>query len=308
MFRNAMLLATVILIFALASPVQAGDWVYRDGYWWAGTQAYSVTKDRYGCWVYTKVQTLPAATDPDWRSKLTQIIANKAAWEEKAKASAAEHAEWMEAMRAVGYSPAKQVSAYSERIVYPASRGSVYGTIETQNYYNPTNLDVQWNQADRHVDKAQDLANSAVQGFRETLREASVQESTAKERVAAIYAKAALLKAADTPELTTRRVVIGTTEGSANVTIPDPKPRPADADDDALTKLIEAKCVKCHNAQNPSGKIDMTKFFSFDEATRDKVRTAVTNPDPDKRMPLKKNGDMYVAGEALSFDELVLFR
>lgn len=307
-------LAAILLIF-VTSATFGNDWVYRDGYWWLNNQAYSVQKVRVyenGCWVYrwnyipisTQNYALPSYKDAAWRDKLTEIVAAKERYQAAMNLSALEHAEWLEAVKAVGFNPnqtygLRYATGNYGAAIYAQNGSSVYGTIETQNYYNPSNLDVQWNQADRHVDKAQNLAGEAMNGFREVLREASTQESSAKERVAAIYAKAALLKAADTPEITIRKQTFGQNiQGGI---------KPIEGGND-LIAVISGRCAGCHNAANPQGTIDMTKYLAFDEETKAKVRTAITNPNPEERMPKKKEGDKFVPDEPLSFDELMVFK
>jgi len=64
----------------------------------------------------------------------------------------------------------------------------------------------------------------------------------------------------------------------------------------------------CHSGDNLQGELDITKYLSFDEATRNKVKARLTHPDPAKRMPLKRTPDGFAPGEPLSFDELVTFK
>jgi hypothetical protein len=302
--------------------VESG-YTWKDGYWWLNGQAYSRAQVKcytghcryHWQWQYYPVSFAAKAkaayissSEDNWRGKLMDAVAVREQYEARAKASALEHNEFLEAIHAVGFgqgdgysTPYATGAAYRSSLNGPyADQGStVYGkSVEriVANYYNPTNLDVQWNQADRHVDKAQDHADNAVHNFRETLREAYSQESTARERIAAIYAKADLLKAADTPEITIAKETITSEE------------RPADSVSrtDVLA-VIQAKCINCHSAQEPSGGIDMSKYLAFDEPTKERVRLALTHPDPEKRMPKRKDGVQIVPGEPLGFKEMAAF-
>lgn len=300
--------AIIVALMLLTSPAVASDWVYKNGYWWQGDQPYLAQRVyQNGCytWKYTK---LPTYKDPDWRSKLTDVIVTREKYAAQAKASALEHAEWQEAVAALGQESYSvryaQGYGYGSNVVAPAVQQghSIYTEAQSINLYNPSNLDVQWNQADRHVERALGIGSEAMNGFRETLREAYSQDATAKERVAAIYAKAELLKAADTPEVTIKKYT--TASGASNIASGASS---ASRDADIIT-TIQNKCVNCHNASEPKGGIDMTKYLAFDANTKAKIQAAITNPDPEQRMPLKKEGDAFVPGEALSFDELVLFK
>lgn len=119
-FRVLLLL---VAVFALSTePVQAGDYVYRDGYYWYGSTPYYrqlYTSAGYwygGCYYpgksyyqYTQATDYvpPVAKtvtykDPGWRSKLLDIAAQRDKFEGKIRKEAFDQAYFLDSVKALG--------------------------------------------------------------------------------------------------------------------------------------------------------------------------------------------------------------
>lgn len=106
------LLAAVILL-ALVAAVEAGGYVYRNGYYWYGGVPYTRTVSYYRSgyywypsYSYTRVNNYSqvSSNDAGWRSKLLAIAAERDRVEGQLRASSNEHNEFLESVEALGLS------------------------------------------------------------------------------------------------------------------------------------------------------------------------------------------------------------
>jgi mono/diheme cytochrome c family protein len=279
-------------------------YVYSNGYWWRAGKPYQKYQQYYNnCWHYT-YQPVTVKYDKGWKDAITEIIAAKEKHKAELERLAEDNKAYTEAIRALGYNPPELQRNISE----PGHTD--YGVVErsefSADYYNPQNLEVLWNQADRHVENTQRISGDAVNGFRELLRDVQERDDQGRERVALIRAKTELLKAMDVPEAHLRGSTTKLTpQGSGHAQASKPKAQEPTLGD--LQSVVTKKCVSCHNAQTPAGGLDMNKYLSFNEAKRQAIYDRVTTTDPELRMPKKYLDGKVVPGDPLPVKEAILF-
>lgn len=107
------LLAVASLLVVL--PEAKAEYIFSQGYWWSGGQAYSRARvyyyDSCGCrryrWSYypskqySKATTISSSTE-GWRDKLIELKASREKWQSQIEASANEHNEFIETARELG--------------------------------------------------------------------------------------------------------------------------------------------------------------------------------------------------------------
>lgn len=177
-----------------------------------------------------------------------------------------------------------------------AQQGStVYGYLDSGYSSEKLDLGVLYNQANRLADQAQQLAGQATLDFHGIVK----TEGDNRARVAEIIAKGQAVREAlnaanpstlETQSSTTQAFRFSVTK-SKNGTweIQQDEQQPAEHITTRQTlEFIKNTCVECHNAQKMGGNIDMTKYVAFNKEKKDRVRLAITNPDPKKRMPKGK--------------------
>lgn len=311
--------------------VDSYGYTWRDGYWWKNGLAYrrETYKQWDGCrcwyWAYRYIavpvvqqanggyETLNANTE-GWRDKLLDWAMKRDSYQSSAKRSALEHNEFLEALRALGldqqqamYDPryASAPSPYSmgyqqqQGYVPNAAQGdSAYGYNGGYSYQKlteawgtPSNIDAWMQSYSRGVDKVNDAGREGLQG----MQQAIMYESEGRAKVAEYLAKAALLKAAETPSTTTREElrVYGDLQGQ--------KAAPLRVDPQAVQKLAESlpellatKCASCHGGAKISGKselfptgFDVAKLETYSvQQRRRMINVCLTGEMPQGKPPL----------------------
>lgn len=267
-------------VFMIAAPVFAG-----------GPYHYNYNKCYpYGYnYSYNYQKPVVDTTQPDWRGKLIEKIAEKY----RVKANSDDYKAGLRALTGQDQEDDTSLIAEQGSTVYlEHSRGTLLGQPLIQ--YSQYNLPVLQNQYARTVEKAQELGQDAANGHLELLKAAN----TSNERVARILALAELSKTLDVPENTKSLELKGARGGAK----PRGKTQPAGL---SAIDVIAQRCVSCHSAQNPQGNLDMSKWFSFSEERKEEIRARTLPNVPDEqRMPKVKDGDHYVPGDPLTLEEL----
>lgn len=314
---------------------------YSNGYGGYYYQPYQTYRWRY--YLYTppapvaQVAALPKPNDPLWRSKLLELARQRDQVEGAMRLEALENANYLESLRELGLSGNFMWQNYGQSLQYP-SASSIYGKTTNYQYgrfgnngstiygsseitmadiYGSTDLNVLFQQADKHVQNAQQLAGQGASDFM-----ANVQAvGTNAGRVAEIYAKA---KAAG--------YVLGAVEGnSAKVTqqtttfgtqpnippimpkaAPEPPPGPIGgfggpsaqevefqkAKIQARGRFFDKNCFVCDTAKDPqtgkprvpAGKMDLTQYERFPLDRKQLVWDRMTTQDDALRMPRLADG------------------
>ena len=78
----------------------------------------------------------------------------------------------------------------------------------------------------------------------------------------------------------------------------------SDADKTKLFGIISNRCIACHGPEKKSAGLDMTKFLSFDKASKQRIVSTLVEEDADVRMPKAAGG---APGEPLPAEEIDLF-
>lgn len=73
---------------------------------------------------------------------------------------------------------------------------------------------------------------------------------------------------------------------------------------EALAVVIQNRCVSCHGPEKAEAKLDLTRYFELDDATKDRIWERLTTTDPERRMP--RNPD-NTPGDRLPNEEIQLF-
>lgn len=202
---------------------------------------------------------------------------------------------WSYAPKRGAYAAAPAALAGSS---YAEQGTTVYGYNKLSEIYKPTDLALAFNQAARFTDKALELGPQAISGYQaivesEGNRQAKVAEIIAKGQAAAQALNASNPTAGDSKSSVSFKI----TQGAGQATIPQP------ANNDDLSKakieILTASCIQCHNATNPNGQLDLTKYESFTQDQKDAVFAAIVDPDPNKRMPKVKAANGFSPGEPL---------
>lgn len=105
------LLAVVSLLVVL--PEAKAEYIFSNGYWWSGGQAYSRARvyyyDSCGCRRYryqyakaAKATTTISSETDNYTAKLLEIKANREKWQAQIEASANKHNEFIEKLRELG--------------------------------------------------------------------------------------------------------------------------------------------------------------------------------------------------------------
>lgn len=296
------------------------------------------------CWKYYPVNvasgyaangySASAGGTEGWRKQLLDIVATHKRYQDQIAASANEQNEFLEAVRELGLTKIIQPYGYAPTLADPdrvmasltaaangqyvyapyAQQGNtVYGYQEFAKAYGALDHNLFMNQANNHTVNAQQLAGKAEQGYKALAADlAAGSERLAEIQVRAQAAAMALAATAPQPQAETRKVFFQAEVGSngqLSVRQADSPPpqQTATARQQALGAYLTNKCVSCHGPDKPKGGIDLTKYFTFDENTKRKVRAAMmwSGDNQDKWMPRKADGSI---GDRPEFDEVVLFQ
>lgn len=305
-------LRPLLFVLLMAATCSASGYTYRDGYYWRDGQAYARYRAKvcYGSYCRYEWRYKPVAAqkrsridyqDEGWRARLLELAKNKDAWLQSAKRSALEHNEFLEAVKAlnleaeVGYSPRYAEAggyAYAQQSGYQpiAQQGdTVYGYSlnRTLEQYGSADNSVLFDQAERLTEQAQELGGDAHERFMASLQ----LESSARERVARVYAEAEkvraageLLRASVSPWSKYSETITGdaATDGGGGVQFA------------RGGSLIDTKCVSCHGGENPKAGMSLQDIASLDAETRELAVVKVMRGE----MPLDKEGEPNPLSEA----------
>ena len=290
---------SLILLFAFPAVANhdgatEDGYTYRGQYWWLDGVAYTREKRvwteyvRYGCcsypqryyrWVYTRVPVVTSA-DPDWRSKLLDIAAQRDRFEGRLRAAAQEQNAFLEAVGALGLTGNFNWSSYGMSPTlanpyraagqlavgnYGTSGNTLYGYSYSQiaDVYGTTDANVLYQQAAALAKNSQDLGGRATERFSSMVE----LDGSNRARVAEILAKgqsaSQTLKAADAAA-SAHVHVQSTGGGAASGQIPPVVMPPAAPVDGAA--VIATRCASCHNPAVPNEK--KGSFVMVDEKAK----------------------------------------
>lgn len=338
--RLTLLFLAVLFGGMSVSEVRASNYVYRNGYYYSGSQAYT----RYwyqppgyysygsyyyppGYYVYTAYYP-PAAstytpsvnyTDPDWRSKLLDLAAQRDKAEGKIRVNAFEQKYFLEAVEALGLKGNFNWQGYGQAPPYSVNPYSSYGNLQLStagaqgstvygysyntiaSFYGDVNLSQLYQQAQRLAENAQQLSGQATTEFGALIS----QEGNNRAKVAEILAKAQA----------TREFLKGLQGSGGEIKIqgksfrvgpeknvePPPMAPPQNGEkgaglNEALkNQWIQSASTRCYSCHGQGGKkdggFDVQTYPSLSpEAREDIVRNRLLTKNPEKGMPRGKDG------------------
>lgn len=309
-------MSRLLCVFALlatafvGSPVYAQDYVYRDGFYWLNGNAYqrtlvSVPGSYYcshGCWyqypsssyyTYTQVAVVTQQTEvPKYEKGWQTAIANAAA-------AKADYAAFQKALTTVFPEYTTGVTASAN--VYTGGQtayGYVPYTYQTvKEAYGSLDINQLYQAAARLASSAQQYGSQATSEHAGLVQQAGdnaahVAEIHAKKEAILALARAIAPEPSTKTTTTVQSGTIQDASGVQNVQVPVP------ADPAFVANVISPNCASCHSATTPGGpkaKLDLTKWSTLSEETKDEARRRILLPVTDKdHMPPAKNGQAVV--------------
>lgn len=326
------LVLSLFTLLALGSIAAANDYVYRDGFYWLGSSAYTRTwyqppmyyycgrcvyPQGYYTYTYSHSYTAPVApvvqniTRKNWREEVLEIAAAQKKQELKLKAEQLEQEYFMQAISALGlqsqYPNLPYGTTYSGTLQYStagANAGTVYGYSFRDLYHN-NDADLLQQQATRMTEMLGGILSQHDTQVN-TLVGTKIAGQT---RIAEIMAKGqaveAFLKNLDGNKVETRTFSFKVEQAAdGQLQVVPTNPNPAATTDlaqlDLAWQASAKQCLQCHSGQKLEGKFDVTRFPTMSLAQREAVFRRLIDPDDSKRMPRLANGK----GGHLSADEL----
>jgi len=306
-------------LFVLPSQVSASDYVFSNGFYWSGGQAFTRVKvlskqciNGTCRQVYTyqyqlvnpqpqvevEVPAAPVPATPEasssygWREQLLRLAEQREKYELQVRRSAEEHREFLEAINALGiqaglagpgytHVTGGQYSADGSAYVQQAlPQGStVYGYSAAADVYGDVDLGALYQQALRLAEQSTEYGSVATANATSLIQ----QEGNNRARVAEILARGqAAREALESTRLGSEAHVRiqGTTSGQSQVQAQvQSGPLPE------LGAVVQNSCVKCHGGEKTLGNLNMTDLSSIDAAMGRKILERIVNPDPEMRMP-----------------------
>jgi mono/diheme cytochrome c family protein len=315
----------LLFLLLLAMPVQASGYVYdaASGYWTLNGRSYQRTYATYfdpvtckwvQIWGYHEVarkQALPDYTDPQWRTKILGIVAQRV-----------EQQNYAESLRLLGFAnvmagygpvfPAE--SQYSQGQAFAAQGNTLWGYSFSQlaQLYGDANPAVLYQMANSQTQGAQALAGQAQSGFNQLL--AVDGENRAKLASIMLRGEAAerVLRALVEPggKVETKGFSFQVTPGGPNQL---PKIQRSDAgvapeQKQALAaawqSVAQAKCAGCHAGADAKGGFQISAYPGLTMEQKQLVWERIASRDAAKQMPRLADGK---PGTPLTGDELKLF-
>lgn len=263
---------TICVLLGLLSVVtdvsesRAGDYVQRDGYYWADGLAYRRYQSSYWdgcCWryryhyqpvqfeaAYAKEVAETKYADPvDVNAKLLGLAELKIKYDAQLKQKQQAADELQKGLQALGLqTPAASTYAQpaigSPGVAAVTSGTTVYGYQGVNNvaalYSDGVNLDARLQAMQRTVDNTIKLA--------ETTNAASLQHLdklvAGRDRAALILAAANLVSAVPGSQTTVTTQAAADAQSSPSAVVAS----------GGLAGVLQARCASCHSAQNPQGK------------------------------------------------------
>ncbi len=307
----------VSLACLLPQPSVAGEYVYRDGYWWCDGVPYVRKKvwDGY-CrrWVYRyervhiEKQVVISPRDPDWRDKLAEAVAYKVRLQAKLLKEQEENRAFIEAIQALGGAdalpPGYSVempytvsgATYSVR-TYPAlpQGTTLYGYQQLSNAYSYEDVDLQalLHAQKSYVQSALKLTEKTQELFADSVN----RVTQSKKELAEAEIKARVLE-----QVTRSLFHPKATEQKWEIKLEPKKPVGQPEPDVSIStssshhpgwSVIVNKCVRCHNKDEAKGGLALDSRDAFTPDVVESVVKRVTTTDSDLRMP--KGGNLTPA-------------
>ena len=327
--------APVLADNGLYNGLVSDGYVYQDGFWMKGGQAFFRQRQAFtvrcgfrNCTSYRYVYSVAkvavhaspnaqkyAYQSKGWRQGLLELRAEKDRQAAALLQQQEEQKEFLEAVNALGLASdvgyGYSHGNYGSAVTYSAPLAAQGSTLFGYDYYaqqQPSvDLQVLYSQANRLAQSAQSLTSNATADFSALV----LQESQNQEKLAEIRAKgevvAQALKVLQEPprqEVTVEQWGEKSEASSAEETAPEADDSANLGDRAKLFAVIANRCVSCHGPSKKSAGLDMTAFLSFDETTRQKIVKTLVAEDPDVLMPKGPGGS---PGMKLPAEELRLF-
>jgi hypothetical protein len=312
-----LLLVGSILALAVA-PAEAGRRYYR-----SYSSCYSRPAYYAPSYVAAPVYVAPKV---GWRSAMTTILSQR---EENRAFDNAMYALTGTAQPVLNGAQGYNSTGYGQMHTQYAPQGqTVYGQ---QASFASLNVGALYDKSERLTAQAQQLAGQANTDFAELVNVAASGNARAAEIIARGQAAAAAIAAtaAGQPQPLSRTFsfqITQTADGQTTVVPQDGVgqqpvvgPGPTTGDDQPLSRqeiaynqVLSQRCVSCHGESSPKGDLDLGKSLEALQAEPaalndlwSNIVEHVTNPDPNKRMPLAIGGG---PGEPLSPAEIQILQ
>jgi hypothetical protein len=309
-------LLSILCLLTILGAASADYTLGNDGYYYQGSQAYTRSPYSYyycgryyTAYTYTPyyppVQAAPKKvtyTDPDWRTKLLDLAAERDKAELKVRQGVFEQQYFLQAVKELGLggnfriegygqAPPYQPSAPTYQVGYQAG-STVYG-MATYNtlaqVYGQESVGQLLQTYARLTENQQNLGGRATQDMAQLIG----QEGTYRNKVAEILAKGEavrqMLKALEEQSATLKTQVQVPTPLDGNPTF-----NTQQVPQSNLRKLFEEsasnRCLSCHSGQKKEGGFDVTEFAALPFDRQMKVIDRMTTTNTDKLMPRSPQG------------------
>jgi len=314
-----------VLLFALVSV--GGDEEYArgdDGYWYRdGVPHTRVLVEQSPYWYcgryyagtsyyrYTRhSKPAPTPKDPDWRSKLLDIAAQRDKFEADARKGAAEQQYFLEGVRALGLEGNfawRSPRLYSSLdVTYGANASTQYGYSYSTlaQVYGDNNLPQLYQQAAQLAQGAQRLSGEASSKFSDLVG----QEGLNRARVAEVLARGQVLTAisqslAAGPEVRGIRFTVSS-GGKMQRVEEDVDPDIKRDLSKQFSALAAARCAGCHSGDKVRGNFDVGSYPQLSPEQKQLVWARLVDPDDKRVMPQAGPGEQL---KRLTPAELRLF-
>lgn len=311
-------LISALCLLALVGAASADYTLGSDGYYYQGGQAYTRSPySYYYCGRYYTAYTYtpyypPAApkkvsyTDPDWRTKLLDLAAERDKAELKVRQGVFEQQYFLQAVKELGLGGNFRIEGYGQAPPYQPSGPSyvqsgyqagstVYG-MATYNtlaqVYGQESVGQLLQTYARLTENQQNLGGRATQDMAQLIG----QEGTYRNKVAEILAKGEAV----------RQMLKALEDQSATLKTQVQLPVPLNGQPNAgqkeypqqqqsnLRQLFEEsaskRCLSCHSGQKKEGGFDVTEFAAMPFQQQMRVIERMTTANNDKLMPRSPQG------------------
>jgi hypothetical protein len=317
-----------------------------DGYWWYNGNAYNRVTTYYSSsyyvngvcyppgpyyrYVFSHAQPALTYNDPQWRSKLLDIAAQRDKVEGDVRKSAFEQAYFLDSVKTLGLEGnfKWQNYGYAPPYGYGSSGSLGYGSalqLSTAGANGSTVYGYSYNQqasiygedlgaymtmADRQVQAVAKILADANANFTDRIGQAGEEQN----RVAQVIAKGKVLeqvlKSLDTKNSTVNTQVYSykaTVGKDGKVQVENQPNAPGVGDTrKQFEALAVAKCASCHTGADAKGKFDVTQYPAMTPGQKLHVLERLTTQDATKVMP-RDAGDALKPGVRLTDAEIQLW-
>lgn len=360
-FNILSLVLTIISLFLVPSNIFAqyyngyinsDGYKYWDGYWYYGQgyDAYTRTLYQnpgyynYGIYYpgstyyrysYSHTYKAPLSyKNPDWRSQLLNIAAQRDKVEGQIRKDAFEQAYFSQSVKQLGLEGNFNWQAYGMSPPYPnnlnqgynlnqqlplASTIMGYSQTNVSQMYGDLNVNQVMQQAFRLGEQANNNAAAGTQSFMSLASQAGTNQNKVAEILAKGQAVQAMLQAINEPSAkfqqikTEFKIIPNKQNGQLNLERPViiQKIEGNDIDPQVKTNLkleldalIQSQCVSCHSGDEPKGKFNITNYYDLTPEEKTHVWIRLLTPDKNKIMPRNPDG---TPGKPLTLDQVRLF-